>query len=125
MKARCKRYAAAAEGVAVVFLLVGCETVGLPPPGPTDCQIRIGAAITEGTASFASIGGVAANVQGGAYTVIGDCEVGKDFVFAADEGAVACHGTETWCTQSLERQPVTGSPSALRQMILGEEEASP
>ena len=90
--------------VAILALaLTGCGTTqNLPEPGPQDCQVRGGAALTEGTASASGIGGIQADVRGGAYTRVGQCGE-KDFVFARTMNGFACHGTEEWCNNTRSR----------------------
>lgn len=93
--------------LALSLALAGCGTTGLPEPGPEDCQVRAGAALTEGTASFTGVGGISADARGGAYTRIGKCDTDRDHVFTKSQSSVACHGTEAWCLKALEQAPVT------------------
>lgn len=105
--------------VATVLALQGCATEGLPPPGPDDCQIRAGAALTEGTTSFTGVGSVAADARGGAVTVIGNCP--EDLrVFVRSPSSTVCYGSEQWCTQAWDNAPIPVSPAQLRELVEGD-----
>jgi len=86
---------------ALVIVLSGCATTTtLPEVGPEDCQIRAGGALTEGTASYATFGQVAANTLGGSVTVIGDCPASLKLITRTDS-SIVCYGSDEWCTAAV------------------------
>ena len=102
--------------LAVVFVLAGCGgTQALPEPGPDGCQIRAGAALTEGTASFTGVGGVSADARGGAATITSDCP--ESFhVLTRTSNSIVCNGSDAWCAAALEHLPVSVTPAQFRTM---------
>ena len=104
--------------LAILAMVSGCATDGLPPPGPGDCQIRAGAALTEGTTSFTGIGSVAADARGGAVTVIGECPDNLHVVTRSPTSTV-CYGSETWCREAIENMPVVIPASTYRALVNG------
>jgi hypothetical protein len=104
----------------VCMVLAGCGgTSALPEPSPEGCQIRAGAALTEGTVSFTGVGGVSADARGGAATITSDCP--DDFhVITRTGSSIVCYGSDDWCTAALDSLPVSVTPAQLREMAQGQ-----
>ncbi len=104
--------------LAAVSALGGC---GATLPTAADfasggCQIRAGAALTEGTASFTSAAGISADARGGAVTVIGNCPDDLSVVTRSGNSTVT-YGDPEIIRAILEGAPVELTMPQLRALV--------
>ncbi len=93
-------------------LVSACESLPDPVAERGDCQIRAGYAVAEGSAQPWGGG----QGSGGAYTRIGQCDTGRDFVYARTANGWACHGPEAFCIAAYENRPVEVPADELRAL---------